>query len=45
MIRRRAPTGLLSTDYLSERGFGLGTTFAYEQDSFLGHPGPGPWLV
>ena len=31
---------LLSTDYLSERGLGLGTTFAYEQDSFLGHPGP-----
>ena len=31
---------LLSTDYLSERGFGLGTTFDYEQNSFLGHPGP-----
>ena len=30
----------LSTDYLSERGFGLGTTFEYERDSFLGHPGP-----
>ncbi len=30
----------LSTDYLSKRGFGLGTTFEYERDSFLGHPGP-----
>ena len=30
----------LSTDYLSERGFGLGTTFEYERDSCLGHPGP-----
>ena len=30
----------LSTDYLSKRGLGLGTTFEYERDSFLGHPGP-----
>jgi len=30
----------LSTDYLSERGMGLGTTFEYEQSSFLGHTGP-----
>ena len=30
----------LSTDYLSKRGFGVGTTFEYQRDSFLGHPGP-----
>jgi hypothetical protein len=30
----------LSTDYLSERGFGLGTTVEYQRDEFLGHAGP-----
>jgi hypothetical protein len=31
---------LLSTDYLSKRGIGLGTNYTYERDGFLGHPGP-----
>jgi len=30
----------LSTDYLSERGLGLGTNFAYEQPGIMGQPGP-----
>lgn len=30
----------LSTDYLSDRGFGLGTNFTYERDQFLGIPSP-----
>jgi hypothetical protein len=35
----------LSTDYLSDRGFGLGSTFEYQQDSFLRVPGPvNGWL-
>jgi hypothetical protein len=38
-----APAGTewtLSTDYLSERGMGLGTEFSYERDGLLGLPGP-----
>ncbi len=36
---------LLRTDYLTERGFGVGTTFSYQQQNFLGHPGPvNGWL-
>ena len=31
---------VLSTDYLSKRGLGLGTTYEYERDGLLGHPGP-----
>ncbi|MHB0957994.1 MAG: LPS assembly protein LptD [Pirellulaceae bacterium] len=30
----------LSTDYLSERGFGVGTTYEYQRDQFLGCNGP-----
>ncbi|MCA9264656.1 MAG: hypothetical protein KDA60_12435, partial [Planctomycetales bacterium] len=29
-----------SLDYLSDRGWGVGTTFEYELPSFLGRPGP-----
>jgi len=38
----RAPAGsdwTGSVDYLSERGWGLGTNFRYERDSWLGRPG------
>lgn len=31
---------LLTTDYLSERGPALGTSFEYLTSSFMGHPGP-----
>ncbi len=40
---KNAPKGTdwdISLDYLSKRGFGLGTKFKYEGDSFLKHPGP-----
>jgi hypothetical protein len=40
---RRPPEGVkwnFSTDYLSDRGFGLGTNVTYEKDSFLGIPSP-----
>ncbi len=44
LLRVKSPPAdtdwLLGTDYLSKRGFGLGTTFEYHQNSFLGHPGP-----
>ena len=40
---RNAPAGTkwtVSPDYLSDRGFGLGTTFRYDRHAFLGIPGP-----
>ncbi|HZL90033.1 MAG TPA: organic solvent tolerance protein OstA [Pirellulaceae bacterium] len=40
---RNKPLGTkwgLSTDFLSERGIGLGTNFKYEGDTPLGFPGP-----
>ena len=40
---RNPPEGTewgLSLDYLSERGFGLGTNFTYARDGFLNLPGP-----
>lgn len=40
---RNPPMGTdwtLSTDYLSERGFGLGTNFEYQGDTLLRIPGP-----
>ncbi len=38
-----APAGVdwnLDLDYLSDRGFGFGTTLQYDRDSFFGHRGP-----
>ncbi|NOY42489.1 MAG: LPS-assembly protein LptD [Planctomycetes bacterium] len=45
---RNAPQGTewgLSTDYLSDRGFGHGTNFNYDRTELLGHDGPawGNW--
>jgi hypothetical protein len=45
---REPPAGTqwdLSTDYLSRRGFGLGTSVNYNREGFLGIPGPaiGKW--
>lgn len=31
---------IASLDYLSERGFGYGSTYKYDRDSFFGVPGP-----
>ena len=35
----------LSTDYLSKRGFGWGTSFEYEQTRFLGMDSPATGLI
>ena len=40
---KNPPTGTdwsLSTDYLGDRGMGLGTNFSYDRTDWLGHPGP-----
>ncbi len=44
---RHQPEGTdwsLSADYLSDRGFGHGTTFTYGRDDFMGLPGPASGL-
>ncbi len=35
----------ISLDYLSDRGFGYGTTFGYDRQGFLGVPGPAVGLL
>jgi hypothetical protein len=45
---QNAPAGTewnLSTDYLSKRGFGWGTSFEYEQAHFLGMDSPATGLI
>ena len=45
---RNKPTGTqwdISLDYLSERGFGHGTTFSYGREGFLGMSGPAYGLI
>ena len=45
---RRRPEGTdwdISFDYLSDRGFGHGTTFTYGRPDFLGIPGPSSGLL
>ncbi|MFH1919460.1 MAG: organic solvent tolerance protein OstA [Planctomycetota bacterium] len=45
---RNRPEGTdwdISFDYLSDRGFGHGTTFTYGRDGFLGVPGPASGLL